>query len=132
MEITTKFNLGDYVYPIIRSGYNGFKKCETCGGNGYVTIKENGKEIDCPECYGEGGHEEWISERWMVSSESLGMVGKVSAELYYDDDNGQSRYTYMLSSTGIRSGTVWYEKDLFLTKEEAQTECDLRNEIKSE
>lgn len=30
MEIKTKFNLNDVVYPITRSGYNGFKTCDVC------------------------------------------------------------------------------------------------------
>jgi hypothetical protein len=34
---------------------------------------------------------------------------------------------YMLGSTGIRSGSIWRERDAFASREEAQAECDKRN-----
>lgn len=127
MEIKTKFNLNDTVYPIVRHGYNGVKKCETCSGLGTVKINNTEKEITCPDCYGRGGHEEWIPERWVLSSD-VGKIGKIDIELYAKKYTSyKDEYRYMLSSTGVGSGTCWKEEDLFLSSEEAIKECELRN-----
>ena len=39
----------------------------------------------------------------------------------------KEEYTYILKSTGVGSGTLWNENDLFSSSEEAQNECDIRN-----
>lgn len=127
MKIETKYNLGDHVYPIVRSGYNGFKICETCNGNGSVTINKTEKTISCPDCYGRGGAEQWIEERWMVDYNSFGMIGKFSVEMYQKKYKREDRIWYMLDSTGVGSGANWEEKNVFKSIEEANDECDRRN-----
>jgi hypothetical protein len=37
----------------------------------------------------------------------------------------------MVTATGIGSGTVWYELDVFKTLQEAEAECNRRNEEES-
>lgn len=127
MEIKTKFNLNDTVYPIIRHVYNIVKECETCSGLGTVKINNTDKKITCPDCYGRGEHEEWMPEKWVLSK-YIGKIGKVYVELYAKKyTSHKDTYGYMLSSTGIGSGTCWREEDLFLSSEEAIKECELRN-----
>ena len=129
MEIKTKFNLDDTVYPIVRHGYDGVKMCETCNGTGIVKINNKDKEITCPDCYGRGGHKQWVLERWVLSDD-IGKIGKVEVALYskkYPDHKDEHRY--MLSSTGVGSGTLWYESDLFISSDEAIKECELRNSV---
>lgn len=127
MEIKTKFNLNETVFPIVRHGYNGVKQCETCSGLGTVKINNTEKKITCPECYGRGGHKEWIAERWVLSTD-VGIIGKIDVELYAKRyTSHKDEYRYMLSSTGVGSGTCWKEEDLFSSSDEALKECELRN-----
>ena len=128
MNIKTKYNLKDFVYPISQGGYDEFIKCETCEGRGIVNVNNTEKTIHCPDCWGDGGHKEWKADNWYVHEESCGRVGRIGVEIYdkkyYD---GKKEYMYMLDSTGVGSGTVWNEDCLFPSAEEAQAECNKRN-----
>jgi len=131
MKIKTKFNLENTVYPIKRHGYNGFIKCKTCNGRGKVSINNTNKEFTCPDYYGIGGKKEWMPDRWVVCTDKISSIGKIDVELYskkYSKDN-KNVFRYMIYSTGIGSGTLWDESDLFLTSKEANLECDNRNKI---
>ena len=130
MKINTKYNFGDFVYPIRMGGYEKFINCELCDGIGKLTI-ENKKTITCPDCYGRCGNKEYIHDKYYVSHDSFGAVGSIRTELYdnkYTDK--KSEITYMLDSTGVGSGTLWKEGELFKTSDEAQAECDKRNNNK--
>lgn len=128
MKIETKFDLNQKVYAISQRSKTEFILCSTCGGTGSITIKETDENLTCPKCYGRGGSNEHKALEWMVCSESF--VGKINVEIYddryrYDHEN---RYSYMLDSTGVGSGAIWYEEKLFATEEEATAECKKRNE----
>jgi len=125
MIITTKFDLNHWVYPIVRGGYDEFIPCDVCNGEGKVIISN--KEFTCPACYGRKGRREYIEDRWNVSTDCAGIIGKIDAEKYGDEYPNTSRTIYMLSTTGVGTGTLWPEEVLFPTKEEAQAECDKRN-----
>lgn len=128
MEIKTKYSLNDFVYPIFKGGYEKYEKCELCNGNGEVLIANTERETACPDCYGQGGMNKWQEEKWRVSLDSASKIGKVSVELYanrYKSHKDEIRY--MLQSTGVGSGTLWSEENLFATEIEAQGECDRRN-----
>jgi hypothetical protein len=127
MKIETKFNLGQLVYPIAQRPGEKFVKCETCLGIGEIIINATGKERICPDCYGRRGSTEYQALEWNVCNEYASHIGKVNIELYDDEYKDKNRYAYMISATGIGSGTIWYEENLFASREEAQAECDLRN-----
>ena len=129
MKITTKFNLGDAVYPIQRGGCSIFIPCKTCNGTGRITITESGENLLCPKCYGRKGSQEWQQLKWGIPF-SAGTIGKIDLELYAEEyhEDHDDKTQYMLSITGVGSGTLWYENQLFLSHEEAQKECDKRNE----
>lgn len=123
MQINTKFNLNDYVYPIVCGGEEIWIPCTTCDGSGIVKIKNSDREFQCPDCYGNKGRNEWTTNGWHLSNYKS-QVGLIRTET----DKNKSKTNYMLKATGIGSGTIWKEDDLFSSKEEAQKECDLRNE----
>jgi len=124
MDIKTKYDLGQFVYTIRKCGSEKFVTCGLCGGTGNVVI--NGKERTCPDCYGIGGNNEWVPEKWRVLERSH--IGKVEVALYTDATKGKNRTVYMINSTGIGSGTLWDEDHVFLSDQEAQDECVKRNE----
>lgn len=128
MKIKTKYNLGDVVCPITKSGYSKFIKCETCNGIGSVTIKESDKNLQCPTCYGRRGEDKYVYDKWQPCIDSMSDIGKISTEEYAPRYSRENRTLCMISNTGVGSGTCWNENDLFGTIEEAQTECDKRNE----
>ena len=49
-------------------------------------------------------------------------IGKLSG---FDDERG---YSYMCNESGIGSGTMWYEKDLFKTSDEAWVSANTKHE----
>ena len=130
MEIKTKFNLGDIVYPIVKHGYNGIILCNLCEGKGGIKVNNTERVITCPDCYGRGGHKEWIPERWVISEDSIGFVGKIEVDFYEKKyTNYKNEIKYMLNTTGVGSGQNWHEESLFHTLKVAEQECEKRNTI---
>ena len=123
MNISTKFDLGDRVQAISFSRKDKEVKCKVCKGKGEINIPEYGKS-ECPECYGRGIIIISEPERWFISdyTHSNFEIKRISVDLY-QDKNEDNRIYYMSGT----SGTMFYECDLFLTKKEAQKECDKRN-----
>lgn len=120
MKIKTKYNLGQDVYTIIHLNKQIKEKCPVCNGTGHVTL--NGNQYQCPECYGQGIKVEWTSSGWTVDQSS--QIGRIDVSVK-DDVYKES---YMLKYSGIDSGTIWDVGDLFSTREEAEKECEKRNE----
>lgn len=71
--------------------------------------------------------------RYYVSGKSI--VGKIDVERYSSKHREyascKDENKYMLESTGVGSGSVWREKDLFASEKEALEECVLRNQGKN-
>ena len=130
MLIETKYNYRDTVYPI-STRFETFKiptNCPACNDKGKVEL--NGNNYTCPKCRGYTYREVEGDIEYYVAF-SQGKVGKIDINIYdpkYEGKYGnKSEIRYMLDSTGIGSGTVWEEDNLFLSREEAQAECDMRN-----
>jgi hypothetical protein len=128
MEIKTKFNLNDTVYPIQLNIGKVKKTCTLCNGNRTVKINNTERVITCPDCNGTGYNTHFEALKWGLSNH-VGKIGKVSVELYSNTYPHKNEYRYMLDSTGVGSGTNWLETELFLTEQEAIEECEKRNNI---
>lgn len=126
MNITTKFNLGDEVYPIRQMRKEVVTPCVTCDGVGEAELV-NGKRITCPACYGRKTDINYAPQAWYISMDSIGEVGKIEVTLYAPGYSYKSEERYMLSSTGVGTGTCWHARDLFASMDEATAECDARN-----
>ena len=129
MIIETKYSLGDEVWPIWRGRREVRTPCPMCGGVGWLEI--NSINEQCPLCYGRCHIISWEPEAWLLREFGCAVVGRVDATIYAPkhrpkyDDNGP--ISYMLTETGIGSGQIWYEQDLFPSREEALAACDIRN-----
>ena len=121
MEIKTKFNIGDTVYPIFESMEHVFKTCETCGGGSMVQINNTDRFINCPDC-DSGGVGVWVNGGWVVRDNPCAIRG-IETRHYSEKDS----VVCVLDSITISVGYHFVEQDLFSTEEEAQKECELRN-----
>jgi hypothetical protein len=136
MNIETKFDLGDTVYPVRECRKDHIETCEVCSGSGVVTVQESGKKIKCDECCGDGVKKSNLPNGYYFLGDSVGSVGKIEPE-YYDkrylrDGYHKNRIKYMLSSTGVGSGSIWYEDQLFASAEEAEAYCEEQNSKEQE
>jgi len=94
--------------------------CHVCEGIGVLkTI--SGTDVKCRSCYGKGNITVgfYIHKVYDYKIEIDG-IRKEHLNIYYTCDFDDYDY----------ASTTWYrEDDLFLTKEEAQAECDERNNV---
>lgn len=126
LDIKTKYNFNQWVFPIMLKHEDKWIPCKSCNATGRITLAD-GEITYCPKCYGERGKKEYLPVKWMLGCEHHGQIKNIKVDLYSNKKYGESEYRYMLSSTGVGSGSLWYEEDLFLVEEEAQAECDRRN-----
>ena len=135
MKFSTKYNHGDTVWMITKHMTYKMEDCPTCHNLGRVEI--NGKFFTCPNC---NGYTKKVAdeEKWeLYTYVQCGKIGKITIESYRKEHSNKTNHpslniTYMLDSTGIGSGTLWDEKDLFPSEEEALLECDKRNKLLKE
>lgn len=134
MIINTRYSLGNSVVGIGNCAENVWHPCPACNGTGTVSLNDD--RYTCPKCYGRSGEYRYGPALWRITE--ISEVGQVRTE--YTSTRGwddmlneparaqKSIIQYMLESTGVGSGTLWPERDLFFNKESAQAECDRRNE----
>jgi hypothetical protein len=140
MKFESKFSLNQKVYQIGYHKKQKAVKCEACNGVGKIPML-NGKDTICPECYGRCTNEVYDEQKWLVIDMPM-KIGKCRAEITsmskigmfdnigeYNPEKIESSYQYMCYDTGIVSGTLYYEKNLFANIEEAQLERDRRNSL---
>lgn len=118
MNLTTKYTVGDTVYQKVPS-YQDYREvsCELCVGTGIVSIAgAEDRTTDCPDCYGHGTR----GVDFPVPSWSRELtIGQVNVTTHSKTDRGEKKVTYMCVETGVASGTVHREENLFETPEEA-------------
>jgi hypothetical protein len=133
-ELATKYEMGQTLWSIHRSAVERAPiVCPACEDG---TVELRGERYKCPRC--DGKREIRVQTTgWIVGDR--GCVGNVRAELKcpdwdetWGDDRVEARTRflfvhYMLDSTGINSGTLHPEPNVWPTREEAQSECDRRN-----
>jgi hypothetical protein len=122
-KIMPKFELGETVYYISRGKIKTEVTCSVCQGSGKLHIED--EVFSCPKCYSHGYLTEWSNEKWSIHGN--GTIGRVEAIWYLPGYQHESEVRYMLTTTGIGSGTLHSEDRLFATYKDAQSECDKRN-----
>ncbi|QQO97481.1 hypothetical protein Molly5_183 [Maribacter phage Molly_5] len=128
MRIDTKFSNKDMVVPIALVDKTVMKTCDTCKGTAKLHVVElKDYTTKCPKCsYGKVFDK--LERSWEVQTFNISEVGRVTVEYYAKPNTSHvDRITYMLEATGIGSGRVWKEEDLFEDTEQAHDECDKRN-----
>jgi hypothetical protein len=131
MKLESKYDTGHVVSMISYEEAKRVVECSTCLRTGKVKIGE--EEFICPKCNGRSVHIQWNGRKWFVKGSSeVGKIQIVFQTLGYesnDEPHGRPHVTYMLAETGVGSGQIWGEKDLFASREDAQIECDKRNGV---
>ena len=137
MDIQIKFSINDKVYLVERGHKQEWTPCAACEGTGRVELKDGVPRM-CPECYGRKGRYRSLSLQWCPKQTLT--IGSVQVKLTNIESDGTfdnvghfkegattREVFYMAYETGVGAGTLWNEKDLFASPEEAQAECDRRN-----
>lgn len=121
MRIQTKYGLGDQVVNIWPKA--GFKTlpCPQCAGT--PPRFADGKPAYCHHCRGVGELRKEVRQEWVVVRHLT--IGMVRAER----EMGKATETsYMALETGVGSGQIYREDNLFPTVADAEAECAKRNE----
>ena len=135
MLFTTEMNIGDRVWAVVTAPATRKVRCLTCHNTGNVVLGV--ETFTCPKCQGKCLHDEYVGIRWVVYHE--GIIGQIrvhqvitgSSSRIKADSATKTEVEYMIDTTGITSGTVWKERDLFLTRKLAEAACVRRNEGKN-
>lgn len=121
MNLTTKYSVGDVVYRKVPE-YRDYRvvMCELCMGTGRVTIAgAEDRVAECPDCYGRGD----IGKDFPVPASTQALtIGQVTVTTRNKSDRGAKEVTYMAEETGVGSGTLHREENLFPTAGEALSE----------
>lgn len=127
MKIETKYNIGDKVVAITRTGVKlPPEQCAACEGSGRVALR--GESYNCPRCNGKRETQR-TGHGWVIVN--AGTVADIRIEhgpprFDYDDNRVlRTHVQYFLNQPG--SGTMYDEDNLYPTRDEALAECDRRN-----
>lgn len=124
--IETKFSIGDVVY---RAGITTVTKkhpCPDCGGTKtWKAVSPAGGEYEfaCPRCTSNFMHNDDLSLSYSCYEPSISRLTIGSIRV---DTSSDRRNEYMCVETGIGSGSIYAEGDLFHTEEEATTVAKLK------
>lgn len=124
--ITTKFSVGDTVYHAWTTTERKRHPCPDClGERKWQTKSPAGREyqFDCPRC-----STSYISERDLSLDYSVfaPCVHKLTIGQVRAQTGSEMRSEYMCHETGVGSGTIYRETDLFATEEEALQAADIK------
>lgn len=129
-----KFKVGQDVYYCFYSSVPNTETCKTCNGSGRIEIANfDDKTISCPKCYNRGQITSYLPTKWNVAYHPS-RIGRVNTEEYSTEflENKECNYKngicYMLTATGVGSGTLWPEEQLHATKELAEKWCKKKNQ----
>ena len=125
MNFESKYGIGDVVFR----GYVGdsSKKipCPECDGTGRLRIEGKSMTVNCPECNGHGGTSVYdcapctqkltIGQVGVIVTDSYGLIEPGQFHNYSPQKAREERY--MCVETGIGSGNVYSEHDLWTTEE---------------
>ena len=121
MIINTTFSIEDKVYTVEVENKPEYINCVECKGKGIIPTA-TGKSIGCDYCSRTGKQVKAFVAQHIVCKR-IYTIGSVR----FDSYDNENPVTYMCEETGVGSGTIWYEKDLFKTKSAAQARCNALN-----
>jgi hypothetical protein len=120
MVLTSKYDIGDVVYSVQVESVDVRHTCPECLGAKEWTITTpagNSVTVECPTCsYG------YTVRGFIIKSQINPIpcrltIGQVRYESGFDGEG--MMFKYMCDETGIGSGTIWKESELFSTEAEA-------------
>lgn len=118
--ITTKFSIDDTVYHAYTTTERKQHPCPDClGSRKWEAKSPAGREYQfaCPRCGSDYQSESSLSLHYSVFTPAVRRltIGQVEAHA----GGSESKNRYMCAETGIGSGSVYYEQDLFATEADA-------------
>lgn len=125
-SIETKFAVGDRVYHASTHLTTKQHPCPDCkGAQKWKAISPAGAEYQfpCPRCCASFQSNSDLSLRYQAFAPAVSTLTIGSIRVDTADERGHS---YMCVETGVGSGSVYYEKDMFSTREEAMTAAQLK------
>lgn len=134
--LITKFDIGDTVWHATTVTEKRQHRCPDClGSRKWKAVSPAGAEFDapCPRCTASYQSDRSLSLDYSVMAPSARRltVGKIKASTATGDDYDAGN-SYMCLETGIGSGSIYREADLFATEAEAlaaaQIKADLTNQ----
>ena len=115
-----QYRLGDEVWKLQVHNRRRERVCDVCEGSGRVAVTGTDKKAYCPEGCSLGKlYEDDPTKYWEIVPLT---IGKVSVEQYAN----KVEIEYMAHQTGVGSGTIHKEDDLFVTVADAETEAQKR------
>lgn len=134
--LITKFDIGDIVWHAVTVTEKRQHTCPDClGSRNWKAVSPSGGEFDvpCPRCTVNYQSDQSLSLAYTVMAPSARRltVGQIKASTATGDDYDAGN-SYMCLETGIGSGSIYREHDLFATEAEAlsaaQIKADLTNQ----
>lgn len=120
-ELKSKFSIGDSVYSCDVNWSQKHIPCPDCLGTGeWKVICPSGEEFQhgCNTCYGgfsgSSGKVSLYEDQAFIKNVTIGSIQ------YDSNDSDGNFFRYMCIETGVGTGRVYYEKNLFHTEEEAK------------
>lgn len=128
--ITTKYAIGDAVFHASTHVTKGAHECPDCkGSTKWKAVSPAGLEYQfpCPRCAASYNGDRDLLLTYPMHTPSVRQltIGSVRIDTASDDRPVQ----YMCVETGVGSGSIYSEADLFTTREEAERVADVRAKL---
>lgn len=132
--IETKFSVGDVVYHAQTTTETRMHPCPDClGTKAWRAVSPAGGEfsVECPRCGGGYQSNRALNLKYSVyvPAPRRLTIGSVRVNTAHDDYDGGN--SYMCLETGVGSGSVYREDDLFTSEEEARRAAQARADIEN-
>lgn len=128
MKLETKYDNGDIAWYIVKEHHSErYRECELCEATGRVKIVVSDTlTADCPNCFGRGDYYHPVVIGAQAVPRTIGQVRVLSES---KTNRGKKVVEYMCRETGIGSGQIYKEADLYSTLEEANAKIEgMKNE----
>lgn len=125
-RVDTKFGIGEVVYHASTVTIRKQHACPDClGSKVWKGVSPAGKEYEfaCPRCA--SGYQS-NRDCSLDYSEFEGTTRRLTIGSIRTDSNADRPVSYMCHETGVGSGSVYYEEDLYRTDDEAKAAAALK------
>lgn len=133
--ITTKYSIGDKVYHATTTTEKKRHPCPDCLGERKWSVKSPGGidyTIDCPRCSASYNSDRDLTLDYSVLVPRAGALTIGSIQYNSVPSSYDHGARYMCRETGVGSGSVYNEADLFLTEEEALAAAKIKADLANE
>jgi hypothetical protein len=120
--LTTRYSHGDITWHRHVHLEGEVITCPLCGGTSRVHIAQSDREADCPECGYGSGHRAGLGRITTGRAVHIATIEeRTIGQIRVEWTEGQDpEISYMAWESGVGSGSLIPEKDLYPTREEAE------------